>query len=353
VRAMPIDADGDLVDGKPERLPKQISRHLLPVKTDPNSQKLLEGAILQFLDSFGSTSRRRGSLTAPSLSRRSSTQSRQRPVEIHQARTSPTSSKAPPIERERKPYAGAPSNSECSSNEETIKIERDRQPYTSQPGSGKVYTEKASSLNLPTRPGRANSTSSRTSTREQSDAGSRVSAKKQPDIGEPRHQRTQSTTSQPYVPGRPAGRRTSSPPLRNFRHSTPDDIQTARYGANPSSSTSSFNPGSYGSNPSFPPPPPGPPPIDIRERDRSYRDDRQRRGTDEEVRFTGEFNSPKDAEKWDRYQETVVGDRYNVPYERGSVSIDPREMRGAEDFYRDKPRASEYDVYGRPPGRYA
>lgn len=372
VRAMPIDADGDLVDGKPERLPKQISRHLLPVKTDPSSQKLLEDAILTFLDGFGSTSRRRGSLAAPSLSRRSSTQSRNRPVEIHQTRTSPTTSKAPPIERERKPYAGAPSTSEGSSNEETIKIERDRQPYTAQPGSGKVYTEKASSLNIPTRPGRANSTSSRTSTRDQSDVGSRASARELPDASEPRHHRTQSTTSQTYVPSRPTGRRPSSPPLRNFRHSTPDDIQAgARYGANPSSSSSSFNFSSYGSNPTFPPPPPpGPPPPrdpdlrtaempirqvpDGRGRESKYRDERQRRGTDEEFKFTGEFNSPKDAEKWDRYQEAVVGDRYNVPYERGSVSIDPREMRGAEDFYRDRPRGSDHDVYGRPPpGRYA
>jgi hypothetical protein len=117
---MPIDADGDLVDGRPERLPKQIvsdpdpsftlvrlgfhlshkaitdlvvllqSRHLLPEKTDATSQQLLEGAILQFLADFG----------------------------------------------------GAPSNSECSSNEEGIKIERDRQPYTARPGRGKVYVER-------------------------------------------------------------------------------------------------------------------------------------------------------------------------------------------------------------------
>ncbi|KAN0113022.1 hypothetical protein V8E51_005973 [Hyaloscypha variabilis] len=358
VMAMPINADGDLVDGKPERLPKQISRHLLPEKADANSQKLLEDAILQFLADFGSTNRRRGSLTAPSLSRRSSTQARQRPVEIHQARTSPTSSKAPSIERDRKPYAGGPSNSEGSSNEDGIKIERDRQPYAAQPGSGRVYVEK-NTLNLPTRSGRANSTSSRTSAREISDAGSRVSVREQSEVvepREPRHQRTQSTTSQ-TGPGRPAGRRTSSPPIRNFRHSIPDDIQGgSKYGAGPSSSTSSFTPGSYGSNTSFPPPPPGPPPIDIRtggERsDRRYRDDRQynRRGTDpEEVRFTGEFNSPKEAEKWDRYQEAVgeSGDHYNnVPYERRSVPVDPREMRGAEDFYREKPRP-EFDAYGR------
>ena len=198
---------------------------------------------MQFLADFGSTNRRRGSLTAPSLSRRSSTQSRQRPVEIHQVRTSPPSSKAQPIERERKPYSAVPSNSEGSSNEEGIKIERDRQPYTAQPGSGKVYVEK-NTLNIPTRPGRANSTSSRTSTRERSDAGSRV--REPSDVAEPReprHQRTQSTTSQTGS-GRPVGRRTSSPPMRNFRHSVPDDIQGGgKYGPGPSSSTSSFTPG--------------------------------------------------------------------------------------------------------------
>lgn len=305
------------------------------------------------MENLGSTSRRRGSLTAPSLSRRSSTQSRQRQrsVEIHQTtRTSPTSPKAQPIERERKPYTGAPS--ESSSNEESVKIERDRQPYTAQPGSGKVYPE-AQTLNLPNRPGRANSTSSRGSTRDHYDAGSRINTRDQPHNDEPRHLRTGSTSSQTYIPGsgRPAARRQSSPPMKNFRHSTPGDIQAGgKYGPTPGSSTSSFNPGSYGSGSSFPPPPPGPPPpIDIRhpERDRRYRDDRHgRRGTDEELRFTGELNSPKDAEKWDRYQEAVGGDRYsNSPYERGSVSVDPRDIRGAEDFYREKPR--EYDTYGR------
>jgi hypothetical protein len=313
------------------------------------------------LADFGSTNRRRGSLTSPTLSRRSSIRSQQRPVEIHQVRTSPTSSKPQPIERERKPYAAPPSNSECSSNEEGIKIERDRQPYTAQPGSGKVYTEKT--LNLPTRPGRANSTSSRTSTREMSDTGSRVSTREQSDVAEPReprHQRTQSTTSQ-TGPGRPVKRRTSSPPLRNNRRSVPDDIHGGgKYGPGPSSSASSFNPGSYGSTTSFPPPPPGPPPIEIRgeRRERRYHEERQtqnQRGSDpDEIRFTGEFNSPKDAEKWDRYQEAVVGDRdrdrdryNNVPYERGSISIDPKDMRSAEEFYREKARAPEYDAYGR------
>ncbi|TVY73342.1 hypothetical protein LSUE1_G008512, partial [Lachnellula suecica] len=144
VLALPIDADGEMVDGKPERLPKQISRHLLPDRADKESRKVLDNAIADFLEDLGTTQRRKGSLTSPSLSRHSSSsQSRTRtvPVEIHQAKTSPKSSKAQPIERERKPYGGAPSD---SSTEETIKIERDRQPYAAQPGNGKVYTDKSS-----------------------------------------------------------------------------------------------------------------------------------------------------------------------------------------------------------------
>lgn len=70
------------------------------------------------------------------------------------------------------------------------------------------------------------------------------------------------------------------------------------------------------------------------------------------MRFTGEFSSPRDAEKWDRYQEGFDADRYERPYERGSVSIGARDVRAtpAEDWYREKGRGPEYDTHGR---RYA
>ncbi|PKS06930.1 hypothetical protein jhhlp_005526 [Lomentospora prolificans] len=42
---LPIDADGPLVDGKPERLPKQLSRHLLPEKADKTARKNFDLAI--------------------------------------------------------------------------------------------------------------------------------------------------------------------------------------------------------------------------------------------------------------------------------------------------------------------
>jgi hypothetical protein len=351
---MPIDADGEMIDGKPERLPKQISRHLLPETEERKSRKLVESAISNFFNDLGTSRRRKPSITSPSLSRHSSvSHSRPRPVEIHQTRTSPTTSKAQPIERERNPYAGAPSASESSGTEDAIKIERDRQPYTAQPGNGKTYSE-STSLNAPPRLGRANSTSR---------------ARDLPEQKENSHHRTQSAASQNYVPPpRAGGRRTSSPPLRGYSNSTPDDIGGFKHGAPPSSISSNFTnpsqpfgPSSYGSSSSIPPPPP----IDIRDpRDRRAREDRQygRRGTEEEARLTSEFSSPRDAERWDRLQESRAAetDRSDRPYEsrtsvpadpRGSISTDPRDSRGAayEDWYREpsKVRGSGYEGYTR------
>ena len=367
VLALPIDADGETVDGKPERLPKQISRHLLPGQENRNSRKLVENAISDFFNDLGASSRRKASITSPSLSRHSSTSNvRSRPVEIHQLKTSPTTTKGQPIERERNPYAGAPSASESSGNEDSIKIERDRQPYIAQPGNGRTYTE-TPSLNAPSRLGRANSTSSR--------------PRDIPEHVEYRHHRTQSTASQNYVPPlRASGRRTSSPPIRGYSISQPEGIDGGdgyKPGPPPSSTSSSFTatshgftPSSYSSTSSLPPPPP----VDTRDsRDRRGREDRQysRRGA-EEGRIAGDFNSPRDAERWDRFQESRAAEtdrsdrshetRASIPAEsrdRPSVSIDPRDPRdhrdrdskGAtyENWYREpaKTRDSGYEGYTR------
>ncbi len=48
----PINAD-NLIDGKPERLPKRISRHLLPDKTDKKSRSLLDAAMKDFNELYG------------------------------------------------------------------------------------------------------------------------------------------------------------------------------------------------------------------------------------------------------------------------------------------------------------
>ncbi|KAH6683297.1 hypothetical protein B0J14DRAFT_529390 [Halenospora varia] len=346
ILAMPIDADGCMVDNKPERLPKQISRHLLPEREDKKSRKLLENAVGDFFEHLGTTNRRKASITSPPLSRQTSTsRTRSHPVEIHQnTRTSPTSSKAPPIERKRNPYSGAPSKeSNPTTSEETIKIERERQPYTAQPGSGKVHES--------SKMGRTNSTRSR--------------SREYPEPGRHRAQSSASSNFPPPPQPSQTRRRPSSPPLKSWSNSTPTHIDSSKYetsskhesssnkyGPPPSSSSSSFpssqpfSPSSYGSegSTSFPPPPP---PIDIRDNraNRRSRDDRDypNRGAEEDARIrTGEFNSPRDAERWDRYQESHISD--SVPYERGSVSIDPIDMRGAptEDWYRDKPRNTGY-----------
>lgn len=48
VETMPIDADGVLVERKPERLPKQLSRHLLPSKGHHESRELLRNTLSEF-----------------------------------------------------------------------------------------------------------------------------------------------------------------------------------------------------------------------------------------------------------------------------------------------------------------
>jgi hypothetical protein len=50
VEAMPIDADGVLVERKPERLPKQLSRHLLPPEAHRESKKTLDHVLSEFKD---------------------------------------------------------------------------------------------------------------------------------------------------------------------------------------------------------------------------------------------------------------------------------------------------------------
>lgn len=340
VLAMPIDADGVILDGRPERLPKQISRYLFPPKEDRKSRKWIENAISHFLNNLGTSSRRKESITSRSSSQYSSTsQFRSRPVEIHQTGTSPTTPKGQPIERERNPYAGAPTTWETSSNEEPIKIERDRQPYTAQPGSGKIYIE-GNSYNAPPGLGRANSTSQ---------------ARDKPNPAKGRSHRSQSTASQNYVPPPyPGIRNPNSPSINSYSNSTSDDLNGYQYPPPSTSASSSFSnqsqqfgPSSYGSNTLIPPPPP---PVDTDKRVREHH--QYRRGTDEDARSAVEFKSPRDAERWDRIQESRSGefDRKDRPYEsKPSMPFDPRDPRGAayEDWYRDKGRAAAYNGYMR------
>lgn len=67
VSALPIEADS-LLDGKPERLPKQISRYLLPKEAVRKTRRLVDDAMQDFQEDLGgmSTSRSKGSATSSS-----------------------------------------------------------------------------------------------------------------------------------------------------------------------------------------------------------------------------------------------------------------------------------------------
>ncbi|RDW82113.1 hypothetical protein BP6252_03225 [Coleophoma cylindrospora] len=331
VLALPIDADGEMVDGKPERLPKQISRHLLPAEEDRRSKKLLDRAVSDFFEDLEEEppqSRRRQSRTSPPPVRRtSSSQTRHRNADVPPPpRTSPPGQKSKPLERDRMPYVGTPSVSDPPITDDAIKIERERQPYTAQPGGGKVRTEKVNispTKEIPSR-NRANSTS-------------RVV--RDPLEAEPRAARPQSIAAQNYTPHPPRNgpRRPNSPPLKSFSHSTPTDLNANSNYPAPSASASSHGaqfassmPSSQTAAASFPPPP-----VDIR--DSKPREERvpHRRGTEDEAKLSSEFNSPRDAERWDRLQEmsrAAEVDRGHRGYEhRQSVSSDPRDPRSSTD----------------------
>ncbi|RFU26035.1 hypothetical protein B7463_g10305, partial [Scytalidium lignicola] len=329
LQAWPVDADGELVDGKPERLPKQLSRHLLPSKEDKNFRKLIENAINTFFENLGTSTRRHSSITSPPLSRHSS-ENHSRPMEIPQSRTSPTTSIS--VERERMPYAGIPLSSISKPAEENIR-ERERKPYVSQPGNGKTYVDPGNLNVSPNSRSRANS------------AG-RIDRDLPYANDEIRHKRTQSDAykSQDYSFGRrPSTRRSGSPQFQNHRHSTSDIGQGSTYTSQPPLDPSSygpqtFGPGTYGRSnhtSSFPPPPP---PIDIRG---PRRDDYSYRRGDEDPRITAEFNSPRDAERWDRLEDLRASEdgRYGRSYEsRGSEF---------EDFYKADGRSNGHDSYPR------
>jgi len=138
--------------------------------------------------------------------------------------------------------------------------------------------------------------------------------------------------------------------MKSYSNSTPDNINSSAYDSTkyiPSFASS------YGSSSSFPPPPP--PPSDHRNlRDRvRTREDRfvpRRRDTEDE-RLNNEFISPRDAERWDRIQDSRADYERpdKIPYEprererdsRSTVSADER----YEDWYRDKGRDGKYERY--------
>jgi hypothetical protein len=79
VLARPVNADGEVVDGKPERLPKQLSRYLFPQQEDRKYKERLDNAITGILSPDEIDRRKCGNPA----------------VEISQARTTATTSKNP------------------------------------------------------------------------------------------------------------------------------------------------------------------------------------------------------------------------------------------------------------------
>ncbi|ESZ96847.1 hypothetical protein SBOR_2768 [Sclerotinia borealis F-4128] len=334
VLALPINADGQMVDGKPERLPKQISRHLLPDLGDRDSEKLMRTAMTHFSDDLGipHSSRSKPAASSPPLRQTSPTdRSQSRPDDIPQPRASYSGPTSKPIERERMPYAGAPSvTSESSSVDEGtgVQIERERKPYAAQPGSGKMHTE-AFNINLPNRPGRADSTArAKEPERERSRS---------------RHNRTQSTASQDSYKPPPlsSAKRNRSPQFKSYSHSTPTNIDngSSTYAPSSASFPPNFTPSSYGTNHTFPPPPSA---SDIRDSRDRRRDERPHRRGMEDDRFSNatyanDFSSPRDAEKWDRLHEGL--DSRSSDYDRDR----PTQSTGSG--YSDRPTQSTSSGY--------
>ena len=366
VLAMPIDADGANVDGKPERLPKQISRHLLPGKELPDTKRILGRAIEDCMSELGIPKRKASMSNSPPLTRRESNPVPRRPVEVHQTTRPmdiPQSASSLGIERERMPYSGAPDSLE---SESSIQIERERQPYTAQPGNGKVYDN----LSIPSKG------------RERANSASRVARQPEGPIHHERHGRTQSNALPNMPTSRPVpARRQPSPPIQKYSHSTPQNIDGGSITlptAIPSSSSfnqpsaaykfASYNPSSYPSLMKIPPPPPDSRDKDRerdragererdrdRDRDRELRDrerdsrERQeepreprrretRRSVVEESRPPIDITSPREAEKWDRMNEERI---YEEP-----KPVDPRQDSRREsavldeDYYRSNGRAA-------------
>lgn len=73
VSALPIESDS-LLDGKPERLPKQISRYLLPEKPLKAQQRLVDESMKDFKDEL--------EMSDPKLSRRSSQAKKSNPIVV-------------------------------------------------------------------------------------------------------------------------------------------------------------------------------------------------------------------------------------------------------------------------------
>jgi hypothetical protein len=246
-----------------------------------------------------------------------------------------TQMRTPTREKDRMSFSGP--TSDAAIIEDNVKLERDRLPYTAKPGSGKVY---ADNLGIPntTRPGRANSVG-----RDARDVG--------PDTH--RKPRTQSNAgNNPYTTTpRPGGApRGPSPPLN--RHSLSNSLNLDTNGSYPSESFSSQPKYTQPLSPSYTTTK-YTPSSDTHETDRGkYAESRryERRSTYDSSRVPAEISIPRDAGRWDRYENQERDrdrERKNEPKSAGPVLHQEfRPSTAEEEFYRNlpPPRGGEYEV---------
>lgn len=133
VAELPIDACGSLVDGKPERLPKQLSRHLLPNHGNSRRREEIREAVKSFMQDASLSQRRSrdGAYTPPMTGAAELPQEDMAPIET--------------IGGKRMSYMRQSSDGESAIDDDPVIIdiqhERERQPYTAMPGNGRIYAD--------------------------------------------------------------------------------------------------------------------------------------------------------------------------------------------------------------------
>lgn len=127
VSALPIEADS-LLDGKPERLPKQISRYLLPEKPLKAQQRLVDEAVKDFKDELEASETK--------MSRKSSVAKRASPIVVTTSSDKRSPTNLPGSQSSR--YVPDPSSKDSRGDETgSSGHDRDRRSQSNAAGSGR------------------------------------------------------------------------------------------------------------------------------------------------------------------------------------------------------------------------
>ncbi|KZF20034.1 hypothetical protein L228DRAFT_34106 [Xylona heveae TC161] len=285
-------------DKPTERFPKEISRRLFPAEPDPQTRDRFERTVK--INSESSRAPPKGSSSyespLPPPPPRTSGEPKVKPVP-------PPPSTMPPgfEERERKPYGKTPATTSLSSapvfetsidgNETDAPeqlaqpLERERKPYSAAPGGGKLYDD-----TIKSRPGRANSTSSKTRPVPINTSGGRAG---EVPIPEAPPARNSTSAHPPHLGGGQRRPRTPSIGTHDYRHSEGDLLG---YQATV--------------------------PFDLDEDNRRYAREAERRNNEwarkqaeEEARI---YESPRDRERYDRASDFGPRRGYEDDWYRGA-----------------------------------